>query len=85
MTFDSLPNVCRSTPHIRGLKPSQSNPLSPPPLAFDGQCEACRFRQVALLSRATTVDLPGKNGEHQLRNQEVFYEKRKQADAGFSA
>ncbi len=31
------------------------------------------------------VDLPGKCGEHQLRNQEVFYGKREQADAGISA
>ena len=31
------------------------------------------------------LDLPGKSGEHQLRNQEVFYGKRKQADAGVSA
>lgn len=31
------------------------------------------------------VDLPRKSGEHQLRNQEVFYGKRKQADAGISA
>lgn len=31
------------------------------------------------------VDLPGKSGEHQLRNQEVFYGKRKQTDAGISA
>ena len=32
-----------------------------------------------------TLDLPGKSGEHQLRNQEVFYGKRKQTDAGVSA
>ncbi len=31
------------------------------------------------------LDLPGKSGEHQLRNQEVFYGKRKQTDAGVSA
>ena len=31
------------------------------------------------------LDLPGKSGEHQLRNQEVFYGQRKQADAGISA
>ena len=31
------------------------------------------------------MDLPGKCGEHQLRNQEVFYGKRKQTDAGVSA
>ena len=31
------------------------------------------------------VDLPGKSGEHQLRNQEVFYGKREQTDAGVSA
>lgn len=31
------------------------------------------------------MDLPGKSGEHQLRNQEVFYGKREQADAGISA
>ncbi|WP_093451027.1 hypothetical protein [Pseudooceanicola nitratireducens] len=31
------------------------------------------------------VDLPGKSGEHQLRNQEVFYGKRKQTYAGVSA
>lgn len=31
------------------------------------------------------LDLPGKCGEHQLRNQEVFYGKREQADAGISA
>ena len=31
------------------------------------------------------VDLPGKCGEHQLRNQEVFYGKREQTDAGVSA
>jgi hypothetical protein len=31
------------------------------------------------------MDLPGKCGEHQLRNQEVFYEKRERADAGISA
>jgi transposase len=29
------------------------------------------------------LDLPGKSGEHQLRNQEVFYGKREQTDAGF--
>lgn len=32
-----------------------------------------------------SLDLPGRSGEHQLRNQEVFYGKRKQADAGISA
>jgi hypothetical protein len=31
------------------------------------------------------LDLPGKSGEHQLRNQEVFYGKREQADAGVPA
>jgi hypothetical protein len=31
------------------------------------------------------VDLPGNSGEHQLRNQEVFYGKREQTDAGISA
>jgi antirestriction protein ArdC len=31
------------------------------------------------------LDLPGKCGEHQLRNQEVFYGKREQTDAGVSA
>ncbi|WP_221831691.1 hypothetical protein, partial [Paracoccus yeei] len=31
------------------------------------------------------LDLPGKCGEHQLRNQEVFYGKREQTDAGISA
>ncbi|AUC56629.1 hypothetical protein CDO87_25510 (plasmid) [Sagittula sp. P11] len=31
------------------------------------------------------LDLPGKSGEHQLRNQEVFYGKRKQTDSGVSA
>jgi hypothetical protein len=31
------------------------------------------------------MDLPGKSGEHQLRNQEVFYGKREQAYAGISA
>ena len=31
------------------------------------------------------LDLPGKSGEHQLRNQEVFYGKREQTDAGVSA
>lgn len=31
------------------------------------------------------LDLSGKRGEHQLRNQEVFYGKRKQTDAGVSA
>ena len=31
------------------------------------------------------VDLPATSGEHQLRNQEVFYGKRKQTDAGVSA
>ncbi len=31
------------------------------------------------------MDLPGKCGEHQLRNQEVFYGKREQTDAGVSA
>ncbi len=29
----------------------------------------------------TDLDLPGKCGEHQLRNQEVFYGKREQTDA----
>lgn len=32
-----------------------------------------------------SLDLPGKSGEHQLRNQEVFYGKREQTDAGVSA
>ena len=32
-----------------------------------------------------TLDLPGKCGEHQLRNQEVFCGKREQTDAGVSA
>jgi hypothetical protein len=31
------------------------------------------------------LDLSGKSGEHQLRNQEVFYGKREQTDAGVSA
>ena len=31
------------------------------------------------------MDLPWKSGEHQLRNQEVFYGKREQTDAGVSA
>jgi hypothetical protein len=31
------------------------------------------------------VDLPWKSGEHQLRNREVFYGNREQADAGISA
>ena len=31
------------------------------------------------------LDLPGKCGEHRLRNQEVFYGKREQTDAGVSA
>jgi len=31
------------------------------------------------------VDLPGKSGEHQLRNQEVFYVQRETTDAGISA
>ena len=35
--------------------------------------------------RRENVDLPGKSGEHQLRNQEVFYGKREQTDAGVSA
>ncbi|CAM3749396.1 hypothetical protein [Paracoccus yeei] len=35
--------------------------------------------------RKVRLDLPGKCGEHQLRNQEVFYEKREQTDAGISA
>ena len=35
--------------------------------------------------RREDVDFPGKSGEHQLRNQEVFYGKREQADAGISA
>jgi hypothetical protein len=39
----------------------------------------CDFKQVRFL------DLPGKSGEHQLRNQEVFYGKREQTDAGVSA
>jgi hypothetical protein len=33
----------------------------------------------------SAMDLPGKCGEHQLRNQEVFYGKREQTDAGVSA
>ncbi len=33
----------------------------------------------------STVDLPGKSGDHQLRNQEVFYGKREQTEAGVSA
>lgn len=33
----------------------------------------------------TILDLPGKSGEHRLRNQEVFYGKREQTDAGVSA
>jgi hypothetical protein len=31
------------------------------------------------------LDLPGKSGEHRLRNQAVFYGKREQTDAGISA
>ncbi len=31
------------------------------------------------------MDLSGKTGEHQLRNQEVFYGKEEQVDAGVSA
>ncbi|WP_378949016.1 transposase [Paracoccus sp. R86501] len=31
------------------------------------------------------LDLPGKCGEHQLMNQEVFYGKQEQTDAGVSA
>lgn len=33
----------------------------------------------------TILDLPGKSGEHQLRNQEVFYVQRETTDAGISA
>jgi hypothetical protein len=29
--------------------------------------------------------MPGKSGEHQLKNQEVFYGKREQTNAGVSA
>jgi hypothetical protein len=39
----------------------------------------------AVLFIGGSVDLPRKSGEHQLRNQEVFYGKRKQTDAGISA
>ena len=38
-----------------------------------------------LVGMINTVDLPCKSGEHQLRNQEVFHGKRKQADTGVSA
>jgi TIR domain len=46
--------------------------------------ESLRSRSVATRHREI-VDLPGKSGEHQLRNQEVFYGKREQTDAGVSA
>ena len=39
----------------------------------------------AALLGGIAMDLPGKCGEHQLRNQEVFYGKREQTDAGVSA
>ncbi len=41
--------------------------------------------QRAKCSRDTLMNLSGKCGEHQLRNQEVFYGKREQTDAGVSA
>ena len=50
-----------------------------------------RARESEVVRRLMTIpgigplDLPGKSGEHQLRNQEVFYGKREQADAGISA
>lgn len=36
----------------------------------------------AQISALASVDLPGKCGEHQLRNQEEFYGKRDQTAAG---
>jgi hypothetical protein len=44
-----------------------------------------RAPQVDRPTLLRTLDLPGKSGEHQLRNQEVFYGKREQTDAGVSA
>ena len=41
--------------------------------------------QKSPLAARLGLDLPGKCGEHQLRNQEVFYGKREQTDAGVSA
>ena len=47
--------------------------------------ETTTERVLYLLKSKAEVDLPGKCGEHQLRNQEVFYGKREQTDAGVSA
>ncbi len=44
-----------------------------------------REKVLSLVARMGILDLPGKCGEHQLRNQEVFYGKREQTDAGVSA
>ncbi|MBC7839246.1 MAG: hypothetical protein H7Y39_11480, partial [Nitrospiraceae bacterium] len=49
-----------------------------------GRTDAERRRAARRLPR-DQLDLPGKCGEHQLRNQEVFYGKREQTDAGVSA
>ena len=64
--------------------------------SFSWSGDASRFLRVGLALAVMTsaialdtllsrVDLPCKSGEHQLRNQEVFYGKREQTDAGVSA
>ena len=47
--------------------------------------EQPKLNKVSNIASISILDLPGKCGEHQLRNQEVFYGKREQTDAGISA
>ncbi|MCV2449719.1 hypothetical protein, partial [Paracoccus sp. DMF] len=56
------------------------------PIESGGEADlGAEFVSDPRLALGDAVDLPGKSGEHQLRNQEVFDGKREQADAGISA
>lgn len=55
------------------------------PIRHGAQQDLRSMAAHASLYLVAVMDLPGKSGEHQLRNQEVFYGKRVQTDAGVSA
>lgn len=58
-----------------------------PPLSkrCDRAVRQMRHRLVKCVLTTPSLDLPGKSGDHQLRNQEVAYGKREQTEAGVSA
>ena len=74
MARDGLLVICVETRHTKAFLKAQIN-----------KSDRNDARGIAQMMRVNLLDLPGKCGEHQLRNQEVFYGKREQTDAGVSA